>query len=65
MYTCVLFVTVVSKSVVLSRVDICVKVFAREMCSREIIFASGLFLLAKHSLVHVLRSGLHSFAAIL
>ena len=52
---CLPFVIIVSKSVVSSRVNICVKVFARDMCSHGINFASGLFLLANLSSERVLH----------
>ena len=51
--TCVVFVIVVSKRVVSLRVNICVKLFARDMCSRGINFASGQFLPANQSSEHV------------
>ena len=64
--TSIVFVIVVSESVVSSRVNICVKVFARDMCSRGINFASGLFLPANHSSEHVLHlvAGQKQLAAI-
>ena len=49
------FVIVVPKSLVSSRVNICVKNFAHNMCLRGLNFASGLFLPANHSSEHVLH----------